>query len=225
MTSTAIAVETSGRPSDRAPRQMPTAQRRNGTPRGIRIQEVAAADAERAVAAVALAFSADPAARWMYPEPQQYLSYWPEFVRTFGGKAFARGTASYAEGFAGAALWLPPGEHADDDALVALLQQSVAPRDQDVVFAVFEQMDAYHPSEPHWYLPLIGVDPARQGQGYGSALLTHTLARCDRERTPAYLESTSPGSRALYERHGFEVVGTVQAGTAPPIWPMVRRPR
>jgi hypothetical protein len=37
-----------------------------------------------------LAFSTDPAARWMYPDPHQYLSNFPSFVRAFGSNAFTR---------------------------------------------------------------------------------------------------------------------------------------
>jgi ribosomal protein S18 acetylase RimI-like enzyme len=189
------------------------------------IKTATATDAERAVAVLVLAFDADPVVRWLYPAPQQYLTYWPDFVRAFGGRAFDHGTAHHAEGYAGAALWLPPGVHSDDDVLGALLQRSVAERDQEEVFAVLEQMEGYHPSGPHWYLAIIGVDPTRQGQGYGSALLTHALAQCDRDGMLAYLESSSPGSKALYERHGFEVLGTIQVGASPPIWPMLRKPR
>jgi len=29
---------------------------------------------------------------------------------------------------------------------------------------------------------------------------------------------------SLYPRHGFEVIGTIQVGDAPPIFPMVRQP-
>ena len=58
--------------------------------------------------------------------------------------------------------------------------------------AVIEQMGQHHPPEPHWYLPLIGVDPARQGQGLGAALMRPVLAKCDAAGLPAYLESTSP---------------------------------
>jgi ribosomal protein S18 acetylase RimI-like enzyme len=85
-------------------------------------------------------------------------------------------------------------------------------------------MGRYHPSEPHWYLPLIGVDPARQSQGHGSALMRHALAACDRDGRPAYLESTNPRNLPLYERHGFERLGTIQAGASPPLFPMLRKP-
>ncbi|MGH2352884.1 MAG: GNAT family N-acetyltransferase [Chloroflexota bacterium] len=191
----------------------------------LSIKTATASDVERVIAVVTLAFSADPAARWAYREPQHYWRYWPEFVKAFGGRAFEHGTAHYADGYAGAALWLPPGVKPDDDALASLLERSLAERDQEEVYAVLEQMGAYHPNEPHWYLPLIGVDPPRQGRGYGTALLRHALALCDRDGKLAYLESTNPANNPLYERHGFEVVGRIQVGASPPIWPMVRKPR
>jgi ribosomal protein S18 acetylase RimI-like enzyme len=106
-----------------------------------------------------------------------------------------------------------------------VFQRGVAESDQEQVFAVLEQMGSYHPSEPHWYLPLIGVDPTRQGRGYGSALLQHALRRCDEDQTLAYLESSNPANVSLYERHGFEVVGTIQAGASPTFYPMVRKPQ
>ena len=64
----------------------------------------------------------------------------------------------------------------------------------------------------HWYLPLIGVDPFHQRKGYGSALLRHVLRLCDRDGTPAYLESTNPANVPLYERHGFRVLATSSGG-------------
>ena len=96
---------------------------------------------------------------------------------------------------------------------------------QKDVFAVFEQMGRYHASEPHWYLPLMGVDPSQQNKGFGSALLQHTLNQFDRENKLAYLESSNPRNISLYKRHGFELLGTIQKGTSPSIAPMLRRPR
>jgi ribosomal protein S18 acetylase RimI-like enzyme len=90
---------------------------------------------------------------------------------------------------------------------------------------LFEKMGSYHPTEPHWYLPLIGVEPTKQGRGCGSALLRHALERIDRDGGIAYLESTNPANIPLYRRHGFEVVGTIQVGDSPPLYPMVRRPQ
>jgi len=174
---------------------------------------------------VVLAFSADPAARWAWPEPQQYLQHFPSFVKAFGGKAFAHGSSYYVDDYAGAALWLPPAVHPDEEALFTLLQRTIPRQLQKDFFTVFEQMGRYHPREPHWYLPLIGVDPPQQGKGYGAALLQHALLPCDRDNKLAYLEATSRKSIPLYERHGFEVLGTIQVGASPPIFPMLRKPQ
>jgi ribosomal protein S18 acetylase RimI-like enzyme len=86
-------------------------------------------------------------------------------------------------------------------------------------------MAAYHPDEPHWYLPVIGVDPAHQGRGYGAALMRHATERCDRDVVPAYLESSNPRNISLYLRHGFEILGTIQVGSSPQMVPMLRTPR
>ena len=168
---------------------------------------------------------ADPAARWVWPDSQQFLMYFPSFVRAFGGKAFAHGSAYYVDGYTGAALWLPPDVHPDENALIALLQRTVSDQIQKDVFAVFEQMGRYHPNEPHWYLPLMGVDPSQQSKGFGSALLQHILIQFDRDNKLAYLESSNPKNIPLYKRHGFELLGTIQRGTSPSISPMLRRPR
>jgi GNAT superfamily N-acetyltransferase len=182
-------------------------------------------DQDQVIASIVLAFSSDPAVRWMYPDPHQFLSSFPDFVRAFGGKAFEHGTAHYIDGFIGAALWFPPNILPDEDALGSLLLRTIPERMQEEMFAVFEQMGSYHPTEPHWYLPLIGVAAAHQGKGYGSALLRHALATCDRNQQIAYLESSSPKNIPLYERHGFKLLGEVQVGSSPPIFPMSRNPR
>jgi hypothetical protein len=42
---------------------------------------------------------------------------------------------------------------------------------------------------------------------------------------PPYLESTNPRNLSLYLRHGFEILGTIRVGEAPPVVPMLRPPR
>lgn len=181
------------------------------------------ADVAAATSILVLAFAADPMTRWTWPDAETYLEHFPGAVRAFGGAAFDHGGAHLAEG--GAALWHPPGSGPDEEALGSLLQRTAPARIKGDIAAILQQMGRYHPSEPHWYLPLIGVDPGQQRKGYGSELLRHALAACDRDGTPAYLESTNPENTRLYERHGFEVLGTIQVGASPPIFPMLRTPR
>jgi ribosomal protein S18 acetylase RimI-like enzyme len=191
----------------------------------VAINNSTASDEQHAIDVIVLAFSADPAARRMLPDPTPYLTNFPKFVKALGGKAFQHGTAYHIDGFLGAALWLPPHIHPDQEPLAVLIEETVAERERKDVVAVIEQMASHHPSEPHWYLPLIGVDPIQQGKGLGSALMRHALIRCDREKKLAYLESSNAKSIPLYERVGFERIGTIQAGTSPPLYPMVRTPR
>jgi ribosomal protein S18 acetylase RimI-like enzyme len=179
-------------------------------------------DEERAVATITMAFSDDPLTRWFLPDPHQYLTFWPRFVRAMAGAAFTHGTSDSIDDCGGVALWLGPGVASDDEAMGAIAAEAVPKSDQAEVFGFMEQMGEFHPTEPHWYLPLIGVDVTRRSKGHGSALLRHALERCDRDRLPAYLEASSPRNKALYERHGFEVLGEIQAGSSPTMWPMLR---
>jgi len=59
---------------------------------------------------------------------------------------------------------------------------------------------------PHWYLQIIGVDPAYQGQGFSSQLVRPMLERIDREHLLCFLETNIEKNVAIYQRFGFEVV-------------------
>jgi hypothetical protein len=65
------------------------------------IKTVTPSSADQAVSTVVLAFSADPAARWLYPDPHQYLRNFPGFVRAFAGKSLEYNSAYYVDGYLG----------------------------------------------------------------------------------------------------------------------------
>jgi ribosomal protein S18 acetylase RimI-like enzyme len=181
--------------------------------------------AERVYGALTLAFAADPASRWLFAEADSFLRNFPKFARALAGPSLQSGTGLAMEHYAAVALWLAPGEGPDEKTLGELIETTVAREKQDDMAAVVEEMGRYHPQEPHWYLPLIGVEPSRQGQGLGSALLRTSLSRCDADGLPAYLESSNPKNQPLYERHGFQAIGEIKIRNCPPIVPMLRRPR
>jgi ribosomal protein S18 acetylase RimI-like enzyme len=175
-------------------------------------------------AVLTLAFGDDPMTRWTWPEAPLHLATFPGFAKAFGGAAFDHGGA-HRVGHVGAALWLPPGVDPDEAELGRILDMTMPETVKADGARLMEQMASHHPSEPHWYLPLIGVDPAHRGKGLGGALLRHALAICDRDGALAYLESTNPRNISLYERHGFVRIATIQHGSSPPMVPMLRKPR
>jgi ribosomal protein S18 acetylase RimI-like enzyme len=179
----------------------------------------------RAISTLMLAFAGDPVVRWALQDPYTYAVFWPRIIEAFGGRAFESGTAHAVDGFTAVALWLPPSVGSDEATMSGLVYESAADSAQPDLDGFFEQMGSFHPSFPHWYLPLAGVDPPAQGRGLGSTLLRHGLEAPDREGLPAYLEATAPRNRDLYARHGFEVIGVIQQGGSPPMWPMLRHSR
>jgi uncharacterized protein (TIGR02246 family) len=182
-------------------------------------------EVDHAVATLVLAFDSDPVARWMYDDPHQYLLHIPRLFRALGRSSFATGSAQRTKDGLGVALWLPPGVHGDDGSLEAVIAETIVAEKQADVAAVFERTEHSRPTEPHWYLSLIGVETFHRNKGLGAALLQHGLRQCDREHRPAYLWSSNPRNIPLYERHGFEIAAMIQAGSSPAIFPMLRHAR
>ena len=185
--------------------------------------------ADRSVVSRALsgAFSDDPVFRWIYPDDERRETALPGFFDLFGDAIGRHGVSLVVGDGLGAALWVPPGEHVVDDDQAEDFGRAVlalSPEDAERMSACFAVMDEAHPSEPCWYLNLLGVAPEHQGQGMGSAMLRVALARCDEAGEPAYLEATSEDNRRLYERHGFRVVGELPLPDGPTMSAMWRQP-
>jgi GNAT superfamily N-acetyltransferase len=178
-----------------------------------------------AIATLTLAFAADPANRWCWPTPAEFLTAFPIFVRALGGRAFASESAFEVGEGAGVALWLPPGVEPDEAELIEVVQRTVHASRQNQVFEIIQQMGGFHPQGPRWYLPFVGVEPLHQSRGLGATVLWPILQRCDQERLPAYLESSNPRNIPFYERLGFRPIGVIRSGDSPEIVPMLREPR
>lgn len=191
----------------------------------MQIHVATATDQALVIDVLTLAFAMDPMARWSLPGAATYLRAFPPITRAFGGNAFGKGTAYMTAGATGAALWLPPGVNSDEAALTRLFNENTPDHIKADMQVIMEHMEKFHPAEPHWYLPMIGVDPAHQGAGIGSALMTEALKAVDRDGIIAYLESSNPRNISLYQRHGFEIIGEIQSGSSPVLRPMIRKPR
>jgi ribosomal protein S18 acetylase RimI-like enzyme len=119
-----------------------------------------------------------------------------------------------SEKLEGVAAWLPPGKaHFGARQIIRSVPLSILFRfgrqGAGRMRAYGRFVDNLHRKlvpYPHWYLQIIGVGPAYQGQGFSSRLLRPVLERIDRERMPCFLETNSGKNVAIYRRFGFEVV-------------------
>jgi ribosomal protein S18 acetylase RimI-like enzyme len=187
------------------------------------VRTVESAEADRVLSTLTTAFIADPLFRWAFPDAANFLDAFPKLIQAYAGSGIGAGTAYCVGDFAGASIWLSPGNDPDEEATVGIVQSLMRPDRIEEFAGVMGELDNYHPhDEPLWYLPVIGVDAIYQGSGLGSAMLAHTLELCDEAGTRAYLESSNPANISLYERHGFEVMGRIEVGSAPPVHPMLR---
>ena len=188
------------------------------------IRSATSEEMSHAVSAIVAAFITDPISRFAWPSPHDHLHGMRLAAREFAVPSVAHRTAYVSADFCGAALWLPTGVHPNSEALEGIFRDTAKRERLDDLLATFEKMGQWHPDEPHWYLPMIGVEPYAQGKGLGAELMRHAVARCDQERSLAYLESSNPRNISLYLRHGFEVMGEIRIGAAPLVTPMLRRP-
>jgi len=126
---------------------------------------------------------------------------------------------------AGAAIWALPGRwHASGRETLELARIVLGPR-LPVLFSGLQRLDVARPRRrTHFSLAVLGVDPRRQGEGLGSALMQPVLELCDRERLPAYLESSKERNVDFYARHGFRVTSELRLPKGPAMWPMWRNP-
>jgi len=180
--------------------------------------------------ALAKAFYDDPVLQWFFPDDARRLG---QLERIFGflGKRiwFVHDLTYTTDGVVGAAAWVPPEKwHTgmlEQLGMLPGMASAIGLRDLPRGLRGFNLMESKHPHEAHFYLPVVGVEPAWQGKGLGSALLQPLLQRCDREGASAYLEATTPRSRTCYERNGFEVTGEIVLPKGPTMWAMWRKPR
>ncbi|KAL7749849.1 hypothetical protein RI367_004725 [Sorochytrium milnesiophthora] len=79
---------------------------------------------------------------------------------------------------------------------------------------------------PFVYIALLATHPTRQGQGLGSSHLRQVTGDADKRGVWCYLEASTARNRALYLRHGFVDIKTLQFGDTPEqsLWLMKRAP-
>ena len=142
------------------------------------------------------------------------------------------GEVHVTSGLEGACCWLPPGVGLPT--LAREVRSGMAGLPFAFGWSGFQRLVPFdhlhrtlhdrHAIGPHWFLATIGVDPAHQGRGIGSALLAPALARADEQRKCCYLETHLAANVRLYERHGFRVMEHIDNPATVPLWAMLRPP-
>lgn len=78
---------------------------------------------------------------------------------------------------------------------------------------------------PHWYLLVLGVDPARQKGGLGSALIEAGASQAQKAGLPCYLETMTQSNVDYYTKRGFKVAEEFDVAGKVHTWAMVREPQ
>ncbi|MEU2134084.1 GNAT family N-acetyltransferase [Streptomyces sp. NPDC018352] len=184
-------------------------------------------DAEEIGRMLASAFDDDPMMRWFFPEDSSRKEGMARYFATIFARQYVRHGVCERTG-AAAAFWVSPEgqEKAVPDAETVQELESILGDRASLFRAAVAGAAEQGPKEPHWYLAVVGADPAARGQGHGAALLRSGLAKADAAGLPVYLESSKPDNLPFYEHFGFTVLGEAQLpGGGPVLWAMRRAPR
>jgi ribosomal protein S18 acetylase RimI-like enzyme len=185
-------------------------------------------DIDAAAALLARAFAVDPVLAFLLGEDRERER---RLIFCALGRDAER--AGLVEGMrdggrlAAAAVWLPPGAHPaplrrELRMLPSWLRLArMRPRAVPRLLRAMPAFDALHPREPHWFLYLLGTEPALQGGGRGGALVERGLRRAQEDGVPVHLDTAVPENLGWYRRFGFEVTDEVRVVPgAPPTWGM-----
>jgi GNAT superfamily N-acetyltransferase len=195
--------------------------------------QATAADLTEVVQTLSDAFARDPHMDWFMRadagRDAARLAFFDMLVRRLG---FPTARIDRPAGGGAAAIWMPfEWLQTPPPLLTELMSLPVMLRATGLarfarLMAIRADMDKHHPlARRHAYLWFLGVAPAAQGHGVGSALLRAANARLDADAVPAYLETGTERNVALYRRHGYEVLSEHKARPdAPTMWSMWREP-
>jgi GNAT superfamily N-acetyltransferase len=190
------------------------------------------AQQDQAVRLICEGFKDDPAGVYAAPDPARRAPLLSWFARTGLKFGYTGGDIFTTSSLTGVAIWFRPGsEHLS---FWALLRAKTFPPLQAgpaALWRFFQAVDCVsrvhqqHVPEPHWYLFILTVAPACQGQGLGGRLIRPILDRADAAGLPCYLETVNPASVPFYQKHGFAVVHHAHLPDgSTPFWGLRRDP-
>src|SRR5262249_42138699 len=156
------------------------------------------ADLGPVTAALAEAFLHGDLADWLIPDVDTRRAVYAQYFRLFAKHFLTYGIVEVTEDIEAVALWWPVGDDGLDleipnyDERLASITGTAVGR----FVALDMAMHAHHPSgSAHEHLAFLAVNPDRQRQGLGTALLQHRHRMLDADGMPAFLEATGVNNR------------------------------
>lgn len=196
-------------------------------PRPVEARVATADELDTLSETLTLAFREDPVWSWGFSVRESGLDGMRSAWRLYLRSALDYGWVWRTEDGAAVALWIPPGKPdlvpGDEERFEPLMRETLGSR-AELLFDAFERFEEARPSEPHYYLSLLGTHPDHSGQGWGMGLLADNLVRIGAEGVAAYLESSNPANVPRYERLGFAVFDEFAVGEGIAVAQMWREP-
>jgi len=197
------------------------------------VRRLTRADVEEAAAVLARAFFDYPMLQWVMPDHVQRRRALPVFMGTsVRWGLLLDAVYGVGEPLRGVAIWVPPGtidEDRDPDdsfvhyrhAMAAIGAEAEARH--ELFLAEQRVVRSRELGADEWYLAWLGIEPAAQRSGAGSALLSDMFTRLDAVGQGTYLETEKAANVPYYERHAYRVVsdGVISRG-GPHYWTMRR---
>lgn len=178
---------------------------------------------------LARAFDDDPVAEWVSPHQRTRARMLERFHASRLRHMLPHREVWMTAGGEAAAVWAPPEKgqtttRHELEMFAAVTKPRLLTRLPRIQRGM-NMMEKGHPHEPHYYLAVVGTEPAMQGRGLGTATLEPVLAQCDQDGIGAYLESSKERNVDYYARFGFRTTQVLHLPKGPDMWLMWRDPR
>jgi GNAT superfamily N-acetyltransferase len=186
-------------------------------------------------ATLARAFHDDPLMVYTIPDAAERGRVLPEiYVRMVRFGMLAGEVLATPGAPDGVALWLPPNAKWTHENMQAAGMHEIATLIGDAAYQRYREVVGreWQARErdmlgPCWYLFILGVEPRRQRQGLGSALMRPVLDRADKANVACYLETENERNVPFYKKQGFDAIvnGEEAGNTGVRFWTFRRLPK
>ena len=174
------------------------------------VRQATESDVDTAVQTLTRAYEDYPMTRAGL-DPDDYLPRLTQYNRrVLTGIGLPYGRVWVTDDVSAVAIWTTPATPPDAFSQHAEVFSELAGSRASLAAEYGQAMGVFRPRVPLWLLAILGVDPDRQRQGLGRAVVTPGLAAADREHLPAFLETQDPTNLMFYESLGFTTIAELQ---------------